>query len=361
MVAPRGWREPRDLSEASGITCPRVYVVIPVRNAAPTLKHCLQSVMAQPEVSQDRVLVVDNGSSDESAAIALALGVRTYTCSQKGPGPARNMALDAMHGESCNYVLFVDADVELPSAWVARALDCLESAGPRCAGVGGPGRSPGESLAEKALDASLWNWSFKGSGGTRVDSLATMDALFRYSAVRGMRFRTDLPTGEDPEYCFHLRDTGWLLLAFGDLAVVHRNPTTVRHVATKWYSYGVNYLTPYSLHPRRIGAQVVLRCLYVPVGLFGVGIVTKGRGLRRGLVAGVAVAGLPWVVLFGRTVSRSGRLGFTECRITFVQWVRFAAQLAGMWVGILEMRPFRARQRSKASSPRGNDKSSPVA
>lgn len=355
MVSARGQRKPRDLFEPPGVMCARVYVVIPVRNAALTLRRCLQSVLAQPEITEDRVLVVDNGSSDGSAAIAAALGVRTYTCTQKGPASARNTALDAMQAEPCDYLLFVDADVELPLAWVGQALDCLESAGPRCAGVGGPGRSPGESLSEKALDASLWNWTFKGSDGTRVDSLATMDALFRYSAVRGMRFRADLLTGEDPEYCFQLRDAGWVLLAFRGLAVVHRNPTTIRDVAAKWYSYGRNYLTPYFLHPRRIGPQVVLRCLYVPIGLSGVGIAAKTRGIRGGLVAGVAAAGFPWLVLLWRTVGKTGRLGFVECGIILVQWVRFAAQLAGMWVGLFEMRPFTAWASSKVSSPRNDD------
>ena len=47
---------------------PQVSVILPVRNAAPTLDECLRSINEQSLDSYD-VVVVDDGSSDESAEI----------------------------------------------------------------------------------------------------------------------------------------------------------------------------------------------------------------------------------------------------------------------------------------------------
>ena len=344
------------LTSRDGAASPHVVAVIPVLNAADTLVRCLESLLVQPDLPPASILVVDNGSTDDSLHLASTRGVRTLTCSKRGPSAARNTALREVGPEQCDYVLFLDADVELPPGWLTRALAFVESAGPGCAGVGGPGRSPGSTTVERALDASLWNWVLGSSTGTRVAGLATMNALFRYSAVRGHWFRDDLLTGEDPEFCFQLRDAGYSLLAFRELTVIHRNPTTLRGVGLKWYRYGLNYLSPYVLHPNCIGPQVVLRALYLPLALAGIVLVASLRGVRAGAGIAALTLALPWAVLFGKTVSRSGRLRADSGAITLVQWVRFCAHLIGIWVGILEMRPLRARHGSQDSRAlRAND------
>ena len=53
----------------------RVSVVIPVRDDARHLEVCLRS-LARQTVLPDEVVVVDNGSSDDSVAVALAGGAR---------------------------------------------------------------------------------------------------------------------------------------------------------------------------------------------------------------------------------------------------------------------------------------------
>ncbi|TIV09327.1 MAG: glycosyltransferase, partial [Mesorhizobium sp.] len=52
---------------------PTVSVIIPVRDGAPYIGEALQSILDQ-DLADIEVIVVDDGSSDDSAAIATSLG-----------------------------------------------------------------------------------------------------------------------------------------------------------------------------------------------------------------------------------------------------------------------------------------------
>jgi glycosyltransferase involved in cell wall biosynthesis len=87
---------------------PLVSVVIPCYNAAKTLAATLESVLAQ-SYRPIEVIVVDDGSSDESAAIARSFAPRVTVVVQKngGPASARNEGIRRCRGE---YIAFLDAD-----------------------------------------------------------------------------------------------------------------------------------------------------------------------------------------------------------------------------------------------------------
>lgn len=89
----------------------KISVVIPVYNAAPYLRACLDSVLGQ-SVREIEVLCVDDGSTDESAAVlgeyaAKDGRVRVFSQANAGQGVARNRALAEARGD---YVHFMDAD-----------------------------------------------------------------------------------------------------------------------------------------------------------------------------------------------------------------------------------------------------------
>ncbi|MCW3840454.1 glycosyltransferase [Micromonospora yasonensis] len=112
---------------------PTVSVVIPVYNAAKTLRRCLDSVAAQTHPPLE-VLVVDDGSTDGSRAVAAAAGVRVVVQPVNGGvSAARNAGVAASTGE---VVFFLDSDVALASDAVANALAML-AADPACGCVYG--------------------------------------------------------------------------------------------------------------------------------------------------------------------------------------------------------------------------------
>lgn len=85
----------------------RVGVVIPAYNAAPTLARALRSVLDQ-DPPPEEVIVVDDGSGDETAIVAREFGDVVYLRqSNLGPSAARNRGWSQLKTEA---VVFLDAD-----------------------------------------------------------------------------------------------------------------------------------------------------------------------------------------------------------------------------------------------------------
>jgi glycosyltransferase involved in cell wall biosynthesis len=87
---------------------PAISVVIPCYNGAKYLRETLDSAVAQT-LPPLEVIVVDDGSTDDSAAIAESYGppVRVIRQSNQGESVARNRAISEAKGE---WVAFLDAD-----------------------------------------------------------------------------------------------------------------------------------------------------------------------------------------------------------------------------------------------------------
>lgn len=97
---------------------PTLSVVIPVRNDATLLAGCLDALAAQT-VAPDEIVVVDNGSTDDSAAVARAAGARVVTCARKGIPAASSTGYDAANGD---IIARLDADCIPDATWVAEIV-----------------------------------------------------------------------------------------------------------------------------------------------------------------------------------------------------------------------------------------------
>src|SRR5207237_6890365 len=80
-----------------GLPWPRVSVVVCTYNGARTLADCLDGLtrLAYPDYE---VIVVDDGSTDGTAAIAAGYPVRLITTENRGLSAARNTGLEAATG-----------------------------------------------------------------------------------------------------------------------------------------------------------------------------------------------------------------------------------------------------------------------
>jgi glycosyltransferase involved in cell wall biosynthesis len=90
-------------------------VVIPARDAARTLPRVLDA-LAVREPRPLEVIVVDGGSSDETARIAEEHGARVVAPGGRSfAGGARNAGWEQVRGEA---VVFLDADVVPGTGWL---------------------------------------------------------------------------------------------------------------------------------------------------------------------------------------------------------------------------------------------------
>jgi glycosyltransferase involved in cell wall biosynthesis len=90
-------------------------LVLPCRDEGPALEELLPRV---PDAY--RVIVVDNGSTDDTAAVARRHGATVVTEGRPGYGAAVHAGLEAATAE---YVAFMDGDGSFDPAELARLLD----------------------------------------------------------------------------------------------------------------------------------------------------------------------------------------------------------------------------------------------
>ncbi len=93
-----------------------ISIVIPVYNEAEQINACLEAIAAQT-LLPDEVIVVDNNSTDGTAALAARFPFVTVITEQKqGVVHARNTGFDAARGDIIGRI---DADTIVPADWVA--------------------------------------------------------------------------------------------------------------------------------------------------------------------------------------------------------------------------------------------------
>lgn len=98
---------------------PGLAVIIPCHDSAQTLAVAIESARAS---GADEVIVVDDGSRDDSAAIALKLGVTLLRQKRLGPANAR---LSGVLRTTRKFAIFLDADDELVPDGVKQNLEFL--------------------------------------------------------------------------------------------------------------------------------------------------------------------------------------------------------------------------------------------
>lgn len=191
---------------------PLVSVIVPCFNAAPFIADAIRSILDQQYGGALEILVIDDGSTDDSVRVASALDrVKVHSQKNRGPAAARNLALEHARGD---VIAFLDAD----DLWTAGSLDCRVErllADPAVGVVfgnfsrwtpasttGEPERDLPDRLPEWALEAVRTGWVYPD---ILLDPIVHIIAtVVRRSVVDAIgSFDAGLRTGED--YDFFIR------------------------------------------------------------------------------------------------------------------------------------------------------------
>ena len=108
---------------AGGDSAPFLSVVIPVYNGGAAFRVCLERISSSA-TEKIELIVVDDGSTDDSAALAREFGALVLsTGGRRGPAMARNLGAGRARGD---VLLFLDADVAVHPDTLASVATAFE-------------------------------------------------------------------------------------------------------------------------------------------------------------------------------------------------------------------------------------------
>jgi glycosyltransferase involved in cell wall biosynthesis len=110
-----------------------ISIVIPALNEEKYLPACLNSLKNQQWNGEYEVIVVDNGSSDDTARVAARYGARVVLCSRRGVAFARQAGAEIARGD---IIVQADADTVYPRLWLSR-MDTYFASNDSAAGLAG--------------------------------------------------------------------------------------------------------------------------------------------------------------------------------------------------------------------------------
>ena len=104
-----------------------ISIIVPVYNAQPYLVSCIESMLMQTTDEPIQLIMVDDGSTDDSWSILQAYAqqhahIEVYQQPHAGQSAARNEGLRHAKGE---FIAFVDADDTIQEDWCQTHLEAI--------------------------------------------------------------------------------------------------------------------------------------------------------------------------------------------------------------------------------------------
>jgi GT2 family glycosyltransferase len=223
-------------------------VVIPAYNAANHIEACLIALNHQT-VPKERyqIIVVDDGSTDETADIVKRFDVKYIHQPNAGPASARNLGAQIADGE---IILFTDSDCVAEKDWIEQMVLPFEDS--NVAGVKGAYRTHQRQLAARFAQIEFEDRYDLLLESDSIDMLDTYSAAIRKSVFDEMKgFDESFPVAnnEDTDLSYRLCASGYKIVFSPKAIVYHTHPDSLKKYLTIKFWRGYWRLVVYKRFP----------------------------------------------------------------------------------------------------------------
>ena len=264
-----------------------VSFVVPVHNGAAHLAETLASIGAQADGRPIEIIVVEDGSTDGSAALLRSLTSTSRLTVVAGPGRGAAAAVNtgvrlAAHSIVCQ----VDQDVVLGHGWMRTLVEALDDPTVGAA-QGCYVTDPRGSFFTRVMGLDLEQRYSRLSA--HLDHVCTGNTAYRVTALQAVGLLDEsLGYGYDNDLSYRLQAAGYRLAFCRDARSHHRWREGLVGYLAQQYGFGYGRLDVIARHPTRLAGDAVS-----PARMMG-------HPLVMGLALSLLAAGALLAALSGR-------------------------------------------------------------
>lgn len=305
----------------------KVSVIIPTYNEEANLPACLESIQKQHSPALE-MIVVDNGSADETIEIAQRFGASVLQDSSKKIAGLRNLGVVAAAGD---IIAFMDADCVADPDWISNAAPYFDR--PDVVIWGSPAAPPANATWVQST------WYILRKTPKDVQEVAWLESMNLWAHKKTFLsmggFNEDLTTCEDVDLSYRLGTCGKIIsdrrirvLHYGEAATImafmrkeiwrgQSNWQAIRSFGWRWRELPSALIPVYYgiFIPLSLAVQPLLQhdaWLLLPAALLLLpcaAILSKLRNRRLNLAAGIKLIVLLQFYFLSRTLAVCYRSG----------------------------------------------------
>lgn len=219
-------------------------IIIPAYNSQNTIAGLIKACLNQSVKTE--IIVVDDGSTDNTAGMAKRYPVKYVFQENAGPAAARNTGWKAASGE---FIFFTDSDCIPGPDWIKEGLSKYDS--PQVGGVGGSyDIANPDSLLARCIHQEIIQRHSHISGGTNF--LGSFNVSYRRKVLEEVRGFDDSflwASAEDNDLSYRILKKGYKLVFAPEIKVLHFHTQDLLEYLREQERHGYWRIKLYRLHP----------------------------------------------------------------------------------------------------------------
>jgi glycosyltransferase involved in cell wall biosynthesis len=307
---------------------PDVSIICAVLNEENHLPDLLDQI-GQQTVPNLEIIFADGGSTDRTRAILDEASSRLPLTVIHNQGRIQAAGLNrALASASGTWIVRLDGHASIPSDYVERLVDLLDSSN---AGVAGGRMVPRQPSGWIASGIALANCAWWGAGPAefhRAGNVSETDTVYLGSFPRRLLvdlggWNENLLTNEDYELNHRIRRSGRAVVLDPSIEVGYVPRSTLRSLARQYRRYGIGKAKMLARYPRSVRLRQLLPAALLP-GIGGLALV------RLDMAGALVMLHLTLLLALGlRSDIRAGLSGGLAGFVMHWCWS------AGFWLGSL--------------------------